>query len=452
MERWSGPFANPNLAGLELALLAVAALALAAPAAAGRPLAVRLAAGLVAALAIATLGPTGSRAAVLAFVVGVAVLGAVRAVPWRWALLALALAGGSVIATGTGLRIAGVGTDPSVSDRWVLWRASLALIADHPWRGVGTHELASLLGTWYLPDGYRLRFATALNDVLTCAACWGVPVCALLTGLLAGLIGLATHAARAGSRLAAAAVALAAVHLVSGLFQAHLFAPWPEARWSGGVVLLVLVWSACRSVPLRSAWPALAVACAVPALIGILTCTGDASWRTSRVADGWLVEPRGRVPAGLVVLPLHAEERAAVRDDLAPRLHAADVALLLLPASPQANAWPGILDQPAARGGVLLLAVGDQGLVVWTAWRAGAVPVPVDVVVVDPDGIPPPGAAPRGPLLVVPAESAAIPSPAAIRAAATGDGAAVASGVAQRDWRSVWPPVERWWRRSPSAP
>lgn len=445
MERWSGPFANPNLAGLELALLAVAAVAIAARGWSGRGAAtLRVSAALIAIAAIAGLAATGSRAGGLAMAAGLATLTVLRALSWRWAVTGFAILATAMLASGAASRLVPDGAGRGVADRFSLWQASLALIVDHP-LGIGS-GLPTMLDSWYLPEGLRLRFATALNDVLTITALWGLPVAGLAAAVLAILLTRTAAMARNGNMAAAMATSLCAVHLVAGMFQAHLFAVWSTARWSGAAVLALLVATAVGGTrgwrtPLAAGAVAGVMLPACVALCGLVW--GEAAWRTGWREGLLVATPRHATAAGLVVVRHHAEERQAIIAELAPQVHAGGLAMAL-----DEGRW---LPQRADR--LLIMGTGDCALQLWRDWRAGRLPPGAATAIIDPDGPPEQDGpnVPRGRLLVLPLATNLIPDLASLRAALRADQACTPDLVVlnSRNWTQAWPAVAAWWRRWP---
>ncbi len=455
VDRWSGPFATPNVAGLELALAVVVALVIAVrpwPALGRASSPCRVLAGLAGITALVLLAMTGSRAGGLALIAGMLALAGLRVLSWRWTLGGLAGIAGAYLLSGAGPRLWPDGTEQSIVDRTVLWRASLALIADHPWIGVGS-DLAGLLGDWYLPDGFHRRFATALNDLLTAAAYGGLPAAGVICALLAALGAGAARRAQTGDALAAMAVALTAAHLIAGMFQAHLFAPWSTARWSGALVLTLLAWSALRA-PWRTLAKAGVTAGILVPLCLILACgwAAEGPWRTTTIGPMLLAEPRTAPAEGLVVVLLHPDDREAVISGLIPQLHRQHLAVTLFNRIPGPPELTRLTSLYPAGGGVTIVAARDLGLQLWEDWRAARLPASVTALVVDPDGAPTQAADPakRGRLLILPVPGLTIPRLDDLRQAVTRDAtsgpAEIAPGIAGRSLSDRWPQAWAWWQ------
>jgi len=309
--RWIGPFPTANIAGL---MLAVATLVFLVAVVIAWRRGWRLAAisgviaGVVPVMILSV--ATQSRAGLLATVAGLTLLAWRWVVPWRlvsaWVACYLAIAvftGGHVLD-----RVAdGVRGDASMAGRWTLWRATLALISDQPWRGVGVWEVAPVLDAWYLPESLRGRFGTALNDCLTITAGWGVPVTAVLVAGLATL--LISACSRRGPRdeVFALAGAVAAAHVVAGVFQFHPW--WAWWWWTAMPTVLVLLWRAWfhrrHVVWRRSVWCGVGGAVMLMATVLVVGrwCAMAMPYQTRATSSGAVVgHARDREPWGVVWL------------------------------------------------------------------------------------------------------------------------------------------------------
>ena len=237
--RWNGGLPTPNIAAAELAVLSLTALVCLSwlQARSNRGWGCRLSIILCAMFACGSLtgiAATGSRAGSLAFVCAAAACAALGGLRWRWFLLSAGGLAALVLALPHAARFAPLAGDGSIDARFTVWRATLAMIADHPWSGIGLSEIPMAFDCWYMPADKRSHFVTALNEPLTMAAAWGVPALALATAALAAVIAAGVRAARAGSRLGALGVALLVVLVVAGQFQSHVFMDW----WWGRFLVL----------------------------------------------------------------------------------------------------------------------------------------------------------------------------------------------------------------------
>lgn len=117
---------------------------------------------------------TGSRVAQVALGAALGAVVLARTLPW-WVLVVPLLSVLTTLALPSGSRWARAASDSSMG-LWIdLWRGAQALIQDHPWSGVGTNAL-ELMNRWYLSDRAWDCFGTCLNEVLTIAVWWGLPL------------------------------------------------------------------------------------------------------------------------------------------------------------------------------------------------------------------------------------------------------------------------------------
>lgn len=246
-ERWCGPFATPNQAALELAAAAAISLVLLQCS-----LEVKLRWSslwrLVPFVSVVILEilliATRSRAGWLAFGVMTLTLIVWRALGRRVAIAAVgALIVGVLLVPESSARANLAISDAVYGERPTLWAACLALIWDHSWSGVGP-QFTAVYSDWYLPATWQTRFATALNDPLTFAAWFGLPAFGILMLLIFFLLGLGW--AHRGDRIVAACVGVMVVHVVAGLFQAHLWTAVPLITYVATMATL-----GCRLFTLR---------------------------------------------------------------------------------------------------------------------------------------------------------------------------------------------------------
>jgi len=310
-DRWSGPFPSENVAGVECAALAL--LVLVGIAAIPLGLAWRRALigfGAVATvLALVGLAASGSRAGVLALVVGVAVLVGLRAIGWRLAAGALGVVALASLVAPLGSRmVAGVVVDASIADRLRLWWATLACIADHPWRGVPTSNPPDWIDAWYLPAVLGGRFASPLNAILDTALTYGLPVAGTAMILIAWPLALAADPRMRGQRLVAGCAALAMAHLTGAMFQSHQ-RWWPYAL----VLVLALIGTALAAVARpqarsermgRAAWHALAAGALATCVLAALALLAAHlhPWQAHRVDGVVLVRPRHTEPWAVIAI------------------------------------------------------------------------------------------------------------------------------------------------------
>lgn len=405
--RWSGFLPTPNMAALEVASLALVVLWaivwLRTRCAPGRVQLIAASAGvLLVGAALVGIAATGSRAGSLAFVAGLAVLACSRLLSWRWMAAILAALVVLLVAMPHAARFAPLAGDGSIHGRFNVWQAAMAVIADHPWRGVGLYELPQVLDCWYLPAQSKGRVITVLNEPLTIAVAWGLPAMALAMGMLAWLAWSLIRAAAAGRSLAGLGLALLAAHLVSGQFQGHLFMEWWWARASWLMVLAIALAGCWRHLRWSDTWRIAAPAgAAVLGLVLLLAhLWGDAAWRTHRLDGQLLAEPRHRESTGLTiaVTALGVERRRQLAPWIAQR-HAEGRSLILTSEVPPAAWWRTLPRAP------LVVADGDVAVVLWQAWRQGIPGPAATIVLTDPADAPEPlplvAAESRGPMRIL---------------------------------------------------
>lgn len=282
MDRLAWPFPTPNVAGVLWAAAVVMLLGGLCLPGIRQALPLlrhgwRIGCGLGLIVALALLVCTGSRAGWLACWGGILMLALGRCAPWK---LVAAIGGLWLVLTlsmpTTNRRLTQDPTqDSSIALRLGLWRATIAVIADHPWTGVGLERLPVLLDDWYLPDHMRQRFGTALNDGLTLAATTGLPALGLVIGTL-----LVFFSALARSRppqdtgplslrsgLSWISAAMLLVVVIAGQFQAHLWSWW-QVQWlalaAAGMIIVTLIINARPS-------NGPAISLRVPYLLGLMS-------------------------------------------------------------------------------------------------------------------------------------------------------------------------------------
>jgi len=189
-------------------------------------------------LFIAVLASTGSRAGWLALGGGLGILAFGRVVTWRTASVvgSVLLVAILFIPVAKSRLVQDPTVDTSIAIRFELWRSVTALISDHPWFGVGIDNFMPTLNRRYLSDALGHRFATGLNDGLTLAGAYGLPILGVVGSAIGSIAGVLTAHFRnpnVSSSYAqtvswiSAAVVMAI--LISGQFQGHLWA-WREVQ------------------------------------------------------------------------------------------------------------------------------------------------------------------------------------------------------------------------------
>ena len=199
--------------------------------------------------------------------------------------------------------------------RWELWRATCALIKDHP-QGVGPDTAMALLDAWYLPTSYYHRFGTSLNEGLTLIAWYGI-----VSGIAASLALGATVAVAIGLALRRNLWGLLGLTWIStafigGSFQSHALG---EYGWGIGWWVLGLTWIvigiAQRGVSWRIAIRGVIYGGGLASAVIIAICiVGDAPWRTSYRGADLVASPRAQIPTrSLAVVNLQAYPHRLVR-------------------------------------------------------------------------------------------------------------------------------------------
>ncbi|MBA3683900.1 MAG: O-antigen ligase family protein [Planctomycetes bacterium] len=313
-QRWSGFFETPNQAALLIAVGLVSAAAVMValsrrPRGALRTTGWCLLLSIQASLAL-LIAMSGSRAGCAACVSGLLVLLFSDKKSWLTVLPALILViVAFLVLPQSRDRLPAAAKDLAQGDRVALWRSTLAASVDYPWTGIGGRA-SSLLEDWYLPDGYSKRFQTSLSDGLTILVRFGYPAFfAVVT-----LIGLLASSAISSERSwwSASLLALACVHLVAGLFQAHLWYLPTLLCFVLIVVLLALsVWTRIR---LRHLTIALAIASLAIGLLALKAkqVSGEFPLATELVDNQHVrAFPRGRREAPTILCQL--EDPGAVR-------------------------------------------------------------------------------------------------------------------------------------------
>jgi hypothetical protein len=255
LARWHGPFESANQAGLIIALAVVTLLWFS-----GRPVifAGRLQSSMSALAILLLIAATIVLASTQSRAGGLAVIGGIGLLWWwkacdRWSSITAAVGILAIMVSwpGGGDRALVAVEDAVRGERPVLAAASLALSWDHWSCGLGG-QFASTLGAWYLPTKLEGRFATGLNDFLTLAGQFGLPLASLFVGTLIAL-GWAAARQRA-DRLICLLAALVLVHVICGQFQAHLWYFWTRITFGICLTLLIgrLVW--LNRASLKTGW------------------------------------------------------------------------------------------------------------------------------------------------------------------------------------------------------
>lgn len=196
--RWRGPWETPNIAA---AFLATAMILLCAVGCmvhnllAGQPRWRIVFAGIVfSALAASChfLVQTYSRGGWIAAAAGVSVLLLTIRSPRFYAMGLAILFALEIVLHPAGLsRVAStseVSQDKSISHRLLVWQGALQMMAEHPWKGVDPSQFGTVFTRDYRLPTHTDEYTTAVNDFLTFGAERGIPLLALVTSILFGLV------------------------------------------------------------------------------------------------------------------------------------------------------------------------------------------------------------------------------------------------------------------------
>jgi hypothetical protein len=217
---------------------------------------------------------------------------------------------------------AAVTEDKSVSNRLLLWRGALQMMAEHPWRGVGAGKFGDVFKTDYQSPTHKEEYTTAINDYLTLGAERGVPLLILsMGGLLAGIGSGLWLGRQARNGFVIACAAAAAAYLACGWFSSILFQSDTSyfLLFACGGILFGLIWDCWRGriLPKRAIQVVLAtgVACGVVLTVAFISFS---TWalrlhpRTTPVEiaglTGLEVTPRDATPKGTILYFGDADE------------------------------------------------------------------------------------------------------------------------------------------------
>jgi O-antigen ligase len=146
---------------------------------------------------------------------------------------------------------AAVAEDRSISNRMLVWRGALQMMAEHPWTGVGVGKFGDAFKKDYQLPTHTQDYSTAINSFLTLGAERGIPilaatVAAFMTVALAGF----RMGARQGSAFPVGCAAAIVTYLVCAWFSSII--PPPMSRRDPSVLLLAAV----AGIALGAAWNA----------------------------------------------------------------------------------------------------------------------------------------------------------------------------------------------------
>lgn len=348
--RWQGDFATPNQAAAFLlpwigcaagGVLWVGRMRLFGPASKGGVMGV---VGVFFLGMVWLLAQTYSRGGWVGLVVGGCFLAWILPKQRWWIFAGLAVCVGVIAWQPAGVeRMASAvyyGEDRSATHRMEVWKATLHMIADHPWGGVGEREFESELKAWYQPGELKYGYTMALSDPLTVAGYGGLPLLALVGGVIFSvLIPAILMVRRGGNVLVGGSIAGVIAVLVAGCFS-YLLHLWFVAKSAvvvaGGVVVWMVVekgrkagfFGVLRGVGIAvmgGMAGGVLLACGV--LVLAIGVKGQALTRHRSVGDpaggkdGWVIEPgSGEEGKGnlLVILGRKEEGKSLAREELRP--------------------------------------------------------------------------------------------------------------------------------------
>ncbi|MBA2480556.1 MAG: hypothetical protein H0V44_07830 [Planctomycetes bacterium] len=304
--RWSGPFETPNVAGLAMAVVIGIGIAIAyhyrphqLPTKGRFQYVWFVAALMCASYALFALVDTGSRAAMVAVCLGLLALRINLPASAKIVYAFLLLLGFRILFSQTAMhRIAQIyHGDHSLHDRARLLECAGAMIHDHAALGVGPQSFQAILNCFYIDVNLRDRFGSALNDLVTFGAMFGIPAAAAVYAVpLAALITILWRV-RGHTALATCAYLLI-VLTVTGACQVHWASP---VYWTSiGIVIAGCALSASRERwhDLRRHLGICIPACALALAFGLvgLGIYGSHRVETRTIGEGDLLRVTRRVP------------------------------------------------------------------------------------------------------------------------------------------------------------
>lgn len=223
--RATGPYPHPNNLALYLERAAILALGLAIALTAIRRWTVALALVLGLGL-IATL----SRGAVLAYAAGACWIVAAARVRngWRW-IVAGGAGVGALFAGASISRLLDSGGSGATSSRELIWHASVRMIEDHPWLGLGPDQFLGQYGRRYIePAGWPERYTShPHNLVLDVWLRFGLPGLLMLAFVIGAVVWIARQGpvAQGDRALWVAAIGALIAGLTHGMLDNGYFLP-----------------------------------------------------------------------------------------------------------------------------------------------------------------------------------------------------------------------------------
>lgn len=388
-ERLSLVFGNPNrcavIVGM-LALLAAAAL-LGELNAAGWKYrfwkCIAYAAALVGLLIALSL--TYSRGGFIAFIAGLVTIGLTTKIHNSYLISIFALFAIIVAILPGGIeRIATIGhvkSDLSIANRVVLWKSTLAMIGDNPWKGIGLNEFYQTYSKWYQPKSSLEPYRSPVNDVLAISSYHGVFSCFLYLFVVAAILNPLLFVTRRTNDFFLAGLSASIVcYIVASLFSTFII-QIPIAAFFVFILLVSLTrLSVQRRHLLNRGWdlilvrPALLAGVVCLALLGAaLAAAASLTYvplpsPSSVFGKFDLIEPRDRHIKGTVLVMPGAWNRITCAKELLRPLAANGYRVVAFHSGPGKDRINEIVDAFAEfRGARCLIGIADDGALSLTA-------------------------------------------------------------------------------------
>lgn len=376
--RWSGIFPTANVAAVEMALLLIGILVfvnwIRVHMGHSKWRFILLMLGISSGFFCAfLLSLTGSRGGVLAALVALLLLSVSGSIYRLHCCLLIILIFVFQFVSPFASRFSSITVDESVLNRFVVWKRTLALVADHPWSGVGLNNVMPLLDRWYLPDRLQGQLATPLNEGLMMVASWGIPVFAIVCVVVCALVIVGWRSSVRGSAWGALGLAAITTHIVAGMFQGHVFAWWQSQLGFMLGVFLIIVSSLPEDWKIQSMRWAVGIGLALAVLVSALASLfGESTWHTHRFDDEFIATPGLRARGRFVVVYCPDDAPRGVLRKWCDRRRQEGISLCLLGKikDPRWFNNVGSISRELDSVPPLLLAWGESASAFWNSGRA----------------------------------------------------------------------------------